>query len=214
MADTYGDILDTIADESRRPRATFGTQIERCVQEAIDEYARIRFPWNVRRSDTFSTVASQEYYTSSDAAFIDDVLEFDAVTITIAASDLRTLCQTSWERLEELNADATSEGQPTDFSYWGEQIRLYPVPSDAYTVRVAGLFALTRLSADADTNAWTTRGKGEKLIRCRASAIFYGTYLRQADRATPFQNEANAEFDRLIGSLSRREASGTIRGSL
>jgi hypothetical protein len=214
MADTYGDMLDTIADESRRPRATFGTQIARCVQEAIDEYARVRFPWNVIRSNTFSTVAAQEYYTSSDAAWIDDILEFDAVTITIAANDLRTLCQDSWEDLEELNADAASTGQPDRYSYWGETLRLYPVPSAVYTVRVAGLFALTRLSADADTNAWVVRGKGEKIIRCRASAIFYGTYLRQPDRAGPFQNEADAEFSRLTASKSRREASGRIRPSL
>jgi hypothetical protein len=214
MADTYGDILDAIADESRRPRATFGTQIERCVQEAIDEYARVRFPWNVSRSNTFNTVAAQEYYTSADAAWIDDILEFDAVTLTISSTDKRILCKRSWEELENVNHDGTSTGQPSDYAYWSETIRIFPIPVAAYSTRVAGLFALTRLSADADTNAWVTRGKGEKLIRCRASALFYGNYLRQPDRAAPFQNDADAEFARLTASTSRREASGHIRRSL
>lgn len=214
MADDFGSMQDTIADESRRPRASFGTQIAVCVQEAIDEYSKIRFAWNVRRSDTFSTVASQEFYSSSDAAFIDDVLEFDDVTITIATSDKRQLCKVTFDDIERWNTNGTSTGQPSDYAYWGETIRLYPIPSAVYSIRVAGLFALTRLSADADTNAWVTRGKGEKLIRCRASALFYGTYLRLADRAASFQNMAETEFDRLTASLSRRTASGNVRPSL
>lgn len=214
MSDTYGSLLDRIADETRRPRATFGTQIEACVQEAIDEYNLIRFPWNQSRSNTFSTVASQEFYTSSDSSFIDDILEFDEVTITISSTDKRNLCKRSMDDLQLWNHDSTSTGQPSDYAYWAQQIRLYPIPTAVYTVRVAGIFAPTRLSADADTNDWIVRGKGEKLIRCRASAIFYATYLRLPDRAVPFQNEADAEFDRQMASLSRREATGRVRPSL
>ncbi len=214
MADTYGDLLDAIADESRRPRASFGTQIERCVQEAIDEYAKVRFWWNASRSNTFDTVANQEYYTSSDASFISEVLEFDKVTLTVSGTDKRILHQMDWESLEDLNGRGDSFGQPSHFAYWGQQIRLYPIPDAIYPVRVAGLFLLPRLTADADTNAWVTRGQGEKLIRSRASAVFYGTYLRLPDRAAQFQAEANTELDRLNASLSRREATGDIRPSL
>src|SRR5262245_14888770 len=129
MADTYGDMLDTIADETRRPRSTFGTQIARCVQEAIDEYSMVRFPWNVSRSNTFSTVSSQEFYTSSDASWIDDILEFDDVTISITSTDKRILDKANFDDIEKWNTSGTSRGQPTDYAYWGETIRLYPIPS-------------------------------------------------------------------------------------
>lgn len=214
MADDYGSLLDTIALETRRPRATFGSRIELCVQEAIDEYSKIRFPWNQSRANTFNTVTNQEFYTSSDAAWIDDILEFDAVTVTISSTDKRVLCDATFSEIEFWNTSGTSVGQPQDYAYWAETLRIYPIPDAAYAIRVAGLFALTRLALDADTNAWVTRGKGEKLIRCKASALFYGTHLRLSQRAAEFQNMADTEFDRLTASLSRREATGQIRPSL
>lgn len=211
MADDYGSMLDNIALETRRPRATFGTRIEQCVQEAIDDVSRARYPWNQSRANTFSTVASQEIYTSSDASWIDDILEFDAVTVTISSTDKRPLCSATFVEIEEWNSDGTTTGQPTHYCYWGETLRIYPIPDAVYVTRVAGLFALTRLSADVDTNAWVVRGKGEALIRASASAKFYGRYLRDADQAAVWQNIAAAENDRCLASLSRRQGDGRIR---
>lgn len=214
MADDYGSLLDAIADESRRPRATFGTQIERCVQEAIDHYAKRRFWWNESTSETFATVASQENYGAAANAKIPYVVEFDSVKIAISSTDKRTLRKVSWEDIEELNTSGTSTGQPSMYAYYAQQIRLYPIPSDAWTVTMAGLFLLTRLSADGDANAWVTRVQGEKLIRCHASALFYGTYLRLKDRAAEFMGLAEDEYANLVASHSRRQATGVIRGSL
>jgi hypothetical protein len=214
MADDYGSLLDQIADESRRPRATFGVQIAACVQEAIDTYAKQRFWWNQSLSETFVTVAAQEYYGASDNAKIPYVVEFDSVKATIASTNKPTLQKWDWQTLENWNSDGASTGQPTDYAYYAQQIRLYPIPDAVYTITMSGLFLLTRLSADADTNAWVTRGQGEKLIRCHASALFYGTYLRQTERAAQFMALANQESSDLTASLSRRQATGRIQASL
>lgn len=213
MADDFGTLLDTIADESRRPRATFGTQIAACVQEAIDDYSREGW-WFVELNSTFTTVASQEYYTSSDAAFIANILEFDSVVLTIGGTDKRLLTKQSWQWIEDINHDGSSTGQPSDYAYRDKKIRLYSIPTGAWATRVRGKVPLTRLSADADTNPWVTRGEGEALIRYRASALFYGTYLRLGQRAGEFQSMADVEKNKLTASLSRRQATGRIRPSL
>jgi hypothetical protein len=56
--------------------------------------------------------------------------------------------------------------------------------------------------------------EGGLLIRYRAAALFYGTYLRLADRAASFDNLARGEIQRLTASTSRRQATGRIRPSL
>lgn len=213
MADTYGDLLDAIAEETRRPRASFGTRISACVQEAIDDCQRHVLYFS-DLNNTFTTVASQEYYTSSDAAFIANIIEFDSVVITLSGSSKDDIRRANWADLERLNFDGISTGQPYRYAYRNKSIRLYPIPNDAWTIRVRGAAPLTRLSADADTNSWTTRGEGEKLIRCQASAYFYGRHLRLADRAAQFQAEADKELDRLVNAQGRRQSTGIIRASL
>lgn len=212
--DTYGGILDDIETETRLPRATFGAKMELCVQEAIDEYAKVRFWWNQSFTETFPTVASQENYGAAANAKIPYAVEFDSVKIAIGSADKRILTKESWQAIEDINHDGASTGQPSHYAYYGQQIRLYPIPTDVWTVTMAGLFLLTRLSADGDTNGWVTRGQGERLIRCRASALFYGTHLRLSSRAAEFQAMANAEFDLLTASLSRRQATGRISARL
>lgn len=214
MADDYGSLLDAIADESRRPRATFGAQIERCVKEAINTSETETYWFNDATGLMFSTVANQEDYGSAALSTIPYLTDIEDVTVTIATSDKRRLTKASWDELHEMNSDGTSYGQPTHYAYAFKQIRLYPIPTAVYTVTIAASYTLTELSADGSTNCWVVRREGEPLIRYRASALFYGTYLRLPDRAAQFDAMASREIDRLTGSTSRRQATGRIRRSL
>ena len=206
---TYATMFDRIADESRRTDLT--AQIKLCIQEAIAHYEVERFWFNLSRSNTFDTVASQEFYSSSDNAYIDEILELDTLNITVN-SNRYVLEPTTWEQIDRWSVLASSIGQPTRYCYWAQQIRLYPIPDAAYTVRMQGLFRLSTLSANDDTNAWMV--EGERLIRSRASGIFYRQYLRNDVAAARHDKVETEEYAKLMMSIGRRMATGTIQPSL
>jgi hypothetical protein len=206
---SYLDMINRIVDESLR--SDMDNQIKLCIQDAIGHYEVERLWFNQFRDRTFATVAGQEFYGEADHSDIPHVLEFDAVTLTVGSSRW-PLVKTAYVEIEDWNADASARGQPTRYAYWGRQLRLYPVPDNAYQIRLSGLFKLPTLVADSDANAWTE--DAEELIRHRAKAILYSQYLRDdanAGRATALEMAA---FERLSSTTARRLASGEIRPSL
>jgi hypothetical protein len=206
---TYLDMINRISDESLR--SDMASQIKLCIQDAIGHYEVERFWFNQFRDRTFMTTAGQEFYGEVDHVDIPLVLEFDAATLTVGSTRW-PLVKTGYVEIEDWNADASARGQPTHYAYWGRQIRLYPVPDNAYQIRLSGLFKLPALVADGDANAWTE--DAEELVRHRAKAILYSQYLRDdanAGRAAALEMTA---FERLSSTTARRLASGGIRPSL
>ena len=206
---TYLDIITRIGDESLR--SDMANQIKLCIQDAIAHYEVDRFWFNQFRDRVFTTVADQEFYGETDLSDIPNILELDAVTLTVGSTRW-PVTKAGYVEIEAWNVDAGSRGQPTHYSYWGQQIRLYPVPDATYQVRLSGLFKLPALVADTDANAWTN--EAEDLVRHRAKSILYSQYLRDdanAARATVLEMAAQ---ERLSATTARRLASGDIRPSL
>lgn len=180
MAGDYGSIQARIADEITRSDLT--SQIKLAILSAVAFYSRKNFYFNETRSDTFSTVASQEFYTSSDAAFIATMYEIESIVLTLSTSWRFPLQRQAWETLEEWSINSTlTSSQPESYAYYGQQLRLYPIPNGVYSCRVSGTKLLTPspLSADADTNAWMT--DAEELIRARAKADININVIRDPD---------------------------------
>lgn len=211
MANSLGDMLDRIADETRYSGSAERTIFGYCVQDAIAHYEVERFWWNEARALTFNTVANQRAYSSSDNANIPYILDFDAVTFTRATNDSYLLTKVDWQEIEDLNPDSDTTGPAYQYAYWSQQIWLDPVPDAVYAVRVAGLFKLAAISADGDSNAWTTRGEGEELIRNRAKAIYYSQYTRDDANATRALQLEAAAYLRLKNSTQRRTGTNQIR---
>lgn len=211
MSTTYGACLDRIADETRYTDSDSRAIIKLCVQDAIAYYEKETFWWNQSRTTTFNTVVSQEYYSSSDNASIPYILDFDALTITINSGNAYNLFKQEWQILEYWNADAISVGQPSDYAYYSQMIRLYPIPNGVWPIRIAGIFKLTTLVNDSDTNAWVTTGEGEELIRNHAKGIFYSQYLRDDANAQRALQMAQAAYLNLRTSTQRRIGTSTVR---
>jgi len=214
MATTLGEMLDRIADETRYSGSAERTIFGYCIQDSIAHYEVERFWWNEARALTFSTVADQRAYGSAANASIPYILEFDAVTFTRATNDSYLLTKIDWQDLEDLNPDSDTTAPAYNYAYWSQQIWLDPVPDAVYTVRVAGIFKLAAISADADSNAWTTLGEGEEMIRNRAKAIFYSHYTRDDANAARALQLADAAYLRLKTSTQRRGGTNQIRGYL
>lgn len=161
---TLGAMKTRIASELRR--SNISTQIASAISTAIEAYEHERFYWNESRENTFTTVANQENYSASDAAFIGLLTKIDYVFLYINDTPFELHPATPRER-EDASTNATATGQPTDYSWYDEQIWLYPVPDAAWTVRVGGVLATAEPAADDEANNfWMT--KAERLIRSRA----------------------------------------------
>ena len=161
---TYVTMRNRITDEMVNESLTTA-QVNNAIQSAIAHYQSVRFYFNESRSETFSTVASQEFYAAAANANIPNLSKIDRLTITVNSVRYPITPQ-SWDWIDTISSTTSSTGQPTDYCYYAQQIRLYPIPDAVYTVRISGLVRFAALSADADTNAWMT--DGEALIRGRA----------------------------------------------
>jgi hypothetical protein len=214
MANLLGDMLDRIQDETRYTDSATRTIFGLCIQDAIAHYEVERFWWNEARALTFNTVADQRAYGAAANASIPYILEFDTVTFTRATNDSYLLTKRDWQYIEDMNPDSDTTGPSWNYAYYSQQIWLDPVPDAVYPVRVAGIFKLTAISADGDSNAWTTLGEGEELIRNRAKAIYYSQYTRDDANATRALQLEQAAYLRLKTSTQRRGGTNQIRAYL
>lgn len=157
--------------------------IKNAIQSAIAKWERERFYFNeVYNSATplFTTVVGQELYTTSDAAGIATAPDIDELRALISGTRV-VLTRRPWGELEALSSNPSARGQPSEWAYFGQQIRLYPIPDAAYAIAASRVQRLTALSADGDSNIWTQ--DGFDLIRCEAKRILAMEVLHDADLA-------------------------------
>lgn len=118
------------------------------INKAVRKY-RVRNWWFLQRTTTTSAVISQNYVTRP--ATIERIRR---VSIPALGYDLERVDITDIEALDEPSGQT---GQPI---WWAEgeaggQLRLYPAPSVAYTIKLTGTRRYSDLAADADDNPWT-----------------------------------------------------------
>ena len=153
MADALTDLKSLIAGDLSRDDLT--TQIASAVTASIARWQSKRFWFNQIRSITFNTVANQEFYTSADNAYIPQLLDIDFIKATVNGSTYEVLPK-PYAELERKQSLSTITGYPGEYAYYGQSLRLYPIPNGAYSTRISALVRLTALASDSDSNAWTT----------------------------------------------------------
>lgn len=163
------------------PAATgIWSPIKNAIQTAVAKWEREPFYFNeAYTASFFSTVNTQEFYAAADAAAIATTVAISELHITIAGSRY-SLVPRRWGYLEAVSVGTTT-GKPTDYAYFAQRIRLYPIPDAVYVVSLSGTSRLTALSADADTNGWTQ--DGFDLIKAEAKLILASEYLHDAQLA-------------------------------
>jgi|SRR3569623_198142 len=189
-----------IADDLNRTDLT--TQIKKAINRAIDFYEGERFAFNEAIA-TASTVASQEYYAEPT-----DCMEIDSLTITVSGRTYQlTRRDVHW--FQDVYFSGTHTGLPTDFTTYDEQIRLYPIPNDVYTLKIYYQKSYSDLSADADTNDFIT--KAEDLIEARAKWWIYSRILKNQQMAAVEKAAEREALDNLRGDAAKRLSTGRIR---
>ena len=207
---TLGDLKARIADELLRSDLT--AQIAKAITTAIAYYGRQEFYFNEVRSTALSTVAAQEWYTSSDL----DVIATSPriVSLTLVQDTTRyPLVKRGFEYIEKRATDTQSGGLPTDWAYWRKQIRLWPIPDQVWTVTVNYVERLAAPDDDASSNAWTLEDDAEELIRSHAKIDLLMNVIRRPDMANDLavlRMQDQAALAALRGEAASREATGYV----
>jgi hypothetical protein len=205
---TYLDLQTAIASDLTRTDLT--SQIKSAILDAVRHYETSRFYFNITRSMTFSTVIGQAAYGASDLAQIPDIIGIDALFLTDTGRPYE-LEKYEADEFEWLQSTSTGNGRPAAYTYIDSQILLWPAPVAVYTMRPHMHYKLTELSADGDTNAWTT--DAEQLIRCHAKLLLYSNLLEDADGMQRMSVQIQSHKDRLDYKTSARMATGRIRST-
>jgi hypothetical protein len=145
--------------------------VRNAINTAISTYQKQRFRFNeITPNDpiTFMTVAGQAVYGAEDSAYISGHYWLDYLNIQVG-NTLMELSKNDPQR-QHLNIQQfTQYGLPTSYAYEGDQLILYPVPTDAYRVWIGAHIRIgAPVSDDERNNPWMMPEHGELLIRCRA----------------------------------------------
>jgi len=199
---TLATMKARIADELARD--DLASQIGLAISDAIRAYQSDRFLFSETRSFTFSTVEGKEFYTVSDVPAFGLMRTVDQITLTIAPT-VWTLTQRPSYQLEGLTP---ANGQPDDYSIFARQLRFYPVPDAAYSMRLIGSFAVAEPADDTEAgNVWMN--EAERLIRSRAKLEIMAHVIKDYEAAQAMQgavadaySDLKREYNLLTGSGS------------
>jgi hypothetical protein len=212
VTNTYAVMQARIADEL--DRADLGSQIQNAIQDAIGFYERKYFYFTSNpQAFTFSTVAGQEYYGNADNPLILTVPDIYRLNGSFYGLR-RPLHKRSWEYIDNISTLTTSRAQPVDWAYNGEEIRLYPIPDNAYVITAAADPRPARPAANNDAGVWMN--DAEALIRTRAKLYLLKNVIRAADMEAEvalLTSQEREEYAALAGETASREATGQIEPS-
>ncbi len=214
---TLGTMKERISQETRRKAyddagTRYQTAVDDAISTAIQAYQDERFYFNESRDVTFSTVNAQEFYDSDDQSDLANLIKIDYVKLHVDNTTFDLMPDYPSE-IESASTNATATGQPGWYLWYNQQIRLYPIPNDAWTVRVAGVYTYAEPAAD-DTanNFWMT--VGERLIRSRAKYELALHVLRDVELAQTMASavtEALSQMKSRTNKLTQRD-NGRVRG--
>jgi hypothetical protein len=145
--------------------------IRNAINTAISVYQKQRFRFNEidpSNAPTFSTIAGDSTYSTTDNPIISSAYFIDYLNIQIGNTLMR-LDQVTPER-QHLNIQLfTQFGLPTSYAYEGNTLILYPIPVQVYTIYIGAHILMPGPQTDSEANnVWMMPTQGERLIRCRA----------------------------------------------
>ena len=174
VADELGDRTDLLT-----PLGDSGlllSPVQNAIQSAISKWEREPFYFVESYQTLFNTNGNvpagfngQEFYTVADGAGIATASRIVKLRVLVNGQRY-TLTPRTWQYLEDtsVNPQVTSS-YPSDWSYFAETIRLYPIPSQPLPVQASYDARQGPLVESGDSNVWTQ--DGWDLIRSEAKLI-------------------------------------------
>lgn len=191
---TYVQVRNRIADDVRAATTAatsdIASQIAQCVLLAIQHYKNERL-WFNETTTTLTATSSQSYVDAPS-----DILVIDNLYLTVSGRNIRLIPQD----LDSIIAyRPSSNGRPRAYCYYQNRFELDRPSDSAYSMPIYYVKELAALSADADTNGWTT--DGEDLIVYHAEKKLYANVIKDLVAAASAQAQ---ERDALTALRARR----------
>lgn len=178
------------------------------INAAIDQYQSQRFYFNETRDETFTTVAAQYWYSATDDAAIPKFIKLDEIFIYDNGRAVE-LCRMPPSRFENLTDNSAANGRPYAFTWYNQKLGLYPIPQQAYTVRMMGHIKIDAPASDSEANnVWMT--EAYYLILRAAERFFHSVMtgdMQMAQIAAMSEEEA---LRQLRSETSRKVAGNTV----
>lgn len=174
VADELGDRTDLLTPLS--DSGLLLSPVQNAIQSAISKWEREPFYFVETYTTLFNTngnipagFTGQEFYTSADGAGVATAPRIIKLRVLVDGQRY-TLTPRTWQYLEDtsVNPQVTSS-YPSDWSYYAETIRLYPIPSQAMPVQASYDARQAPLENESDSNVWTQ--DAYDLIRTEAKLI-------------------------------------------
>lgn len=193
---TFATMVSRIRDELHRG-TEHDTRIKQAIESAIAYYGERRFFFNTKRA-TSTTADGSEYI-----ALPTDFMEVDSLIMTEDDSN-DPLEERTPRWIEQHKLQVSYESRPECFAIQNNELRLWPVPDDTYSLLMTYHCVLPEVSvsaSDAATNAWMTTG--EELIRLHAKVDMLENVIRGQESIQEAMMLRGREMQ-VLGALTRR----------
>jgi hypothetical protein len=202
MAD-LATLKTQIASDLRRSNLT--TEIATAILDAIQDHGAERFYFNDTARYDFNTVNGTDVYAITAQAPIQEFVKIDLIRAQLGSwYDVK---EENYNEIERLYSTPSS-GQPFLYAVFGNSLRLFPLPNAVYPIRVFGHYRLIPLTADTQSNSWTTEAKN--LIRYSVLKRLFMTPIRDATQAQYFEAAEVRELEYLRRETERRARKGRM----
>lgn len=192
-------------------RTDLTSEIGDAITDAIEFYQDTLFI-KESRDLTFTTVASQQTYTSSDAADIANVRNIYNV-FSNDGTRTRELRPYTSDAMELMSDSSAANGEPYAYSWFDETVFLYPIPdATTWTIRIHCQIAAAAPASDGETdNIWMTRGK--ELIRAKAKALIFDHVTLEPEQMPRMEARAEEQYMRLLGRQNLSAGTGQVEAT-
>jgi hypothetical protein len=201
---TLSQMRSRISDDFNR--SDLSTQIDRAINRAISHYRKEHF-YFMETSASFSTIANQESYGTADG-IPSTINEIQRVEITLTSNNKPELNERTFDYIRERNGYVVT-GDPYDYAWYQSKIYLSPIPNSVKTITLYFDKKYTDLSADSDSNDWTT--DAEDLIEYHVKADIYLNTLHDTEQANLMAIAEKMALDALRAKTEKLTSSGKIR---
>lgn len=212
-ANTMGQMITDITDELARGDLTGNNQIQAAIGTAIEIYQKERFWFSESRDTVFNTVAAQEFYAESAVPGISTIMKFDYVVLYLGQPPIAIpwiMNRATDKEIEILNQNGLVKGQPYNWAYYNEQLRLGPIPDTIYTIRIAAhLFVPPPAANTTLNNPWMTNA--ERLIRSRAKYELLLHVIRDFEEAEVMATAVEDAFTTLKGRTNKLTGTSIVQ---
>lgn len=176
---TFRDMQDRINLDYLN-RTDLLNETKRAIIRAVTHYEKYRFWFNM------TSTALALGTTSSTVAIPADFLALDYATVLNNTVQVPVAIR-SFDRIAYKNGTTSVSGVPSEVVYYRDALHFTPKPASATSLTIYYMHAFPQLSADSDTNPWTSAA--EDLIVHHATADMLANVLRVTDKTQVDQHK-------------------------